>query len=81
MENTQFEQISATVESGSSIEIIGQIWDYLKLLSLLFIGLKLAGYIEWNWLAVLTPLWLPLAGLVMLAVLCGAIGVKGKISG
>lgn len=50
------------------------------LLTVLFIGLKLTGYINWSWLWVLSPLWLPLAvvlGFVavcaMLALLCGVI--------
>ncbi len=29
---------------------------FLKLLTLLFIGLKLTGYIDWSWLAVLSPM-------------------------
>lgn len=31
------------------------------LLTILFIGLKLTGYIEWQWAWVLSPLWIPLA--------------------
>lgn len=34
---------------------------FLSLLTLLFIGLKLTGYIGWSWLWVLSPLWIPLA--------------------
>ncbi len=34
---------------------------FLGLLTVLFIGLKLAGIIEWSWLWVLSPLWLPVA--------------------
>jgi hypothetical protein len=33
----------------------------LSLLTLLFIGLKLTGYISWSWLWVLAPSWIPLA--------------------
>ena len=36
-------------------------------LALLFIGLKLGGVIEWSWLWVLSPLWIPLVlGLLFL---------------
>lgn len=35
--------------------------NFLSLLALLFIGLKLTGYITWSWLAVLTPIWLPIS--------------------
>ena len=32
---------------------------FLGLLALLFIGLKLTGYITWSWWWVLAPIWLP----------------------
>ena len=31
---------------------------FIGLLTLLFIGLKLIGYIAWSWLWVLSPLWI-----------------------
>jgi len=34
---------------------------FLSLLGLLFIGLKLAHVIEWSWLWVLSPFWIPVA--------------------
>ena len=33
--------------------------SFLGLLTILFIGLKLTGYIAWGWIWVLSPLWLP----------------------
>lgn len=33
---------------------------FISWLTLLFIGLKLTGYIAWSWWWVLSPLWLPL---------------------
>lgn len=40
---------------------------FCSLLTVLFIGLKLTGYIAWSWLWVLSPLWLPTAaGIVVL---------------
>jgi uncharacterized protein (DUF983 family) len=38
------------------------------LLTILFIGLKLTGYINWPWVWVLSPLWISLS-LFMVAVL------------
>lgn len=39
------------------------------LLALLFIGLKLTGFVTWPWLWVLCPLWIPiLLGMTLLAV-------------
>jgi hypothetical protein len=34
---------------------------FTSLLAVLFIGLKLTGYIDWSWWWVLSPLWIPLA--------------------
>lgn len=42
--------------SSSSSSGIG----FSGLLAVLFIGLKLTGYISWPWLWVLAPLWIPL---------------------
>lgn len=39
------------------------------LLALLFIGLKLTGYITWPWLWVLCPVWIPiLIGMILLTI-------------
>jgi hypothetical protein len=39
---------------------------FFGLLAIVFITLKLTGYIAWSWWWVLSPLWLPLA--VLLAI-------------
>ena len=39
------------------------------LLLVLFVGLKLTGYISWSWWWVLAPLWVPLAILVVIAII------------
>lgn len=33
---------------------------FCGMLTILFIGLKPTGYIDWSWLWVLSPLWLPI---------------------
>jgi len=38
---------------------------FVAMLGILFIGLKLTGYIDWSWLWVLSPLWIG-PGLVLL---------------
>jgi hypothetical protein len=43
-----------------------------SLLLLLFIGLKLGGVIDWSWWWVLSPLWIPLA-LVLLLIICAVL--------
>ena len=40
---------------------------FLGMLSILFIGLKLAGFIGWPWMWVLAPLWAPAAILLVFA--------------
>lgn len=47
-------------------------------LGLLFIGLKLTGYIDWSWWWVLAPIWGPIA--FLLAILL-VIGIFALISG
>jgi uncharacterized protein (DUF983 family) len=46
------------------------------LLAILFIGLKLTGQIDWEWIWVLSPLWIPLAiflGFMAIALVAGVI--------
>ncbi len=38
-------------------------------LTILFVGLKLTGYIEWSWWWVLSPMWLPTVTVVGIAFL------------
>lgn len=45
---------------------------FLGLLGLIFITLKLTGFIDWAWIWVLSPLWI-IAILVLLVVLIGFI--------
>ncbi len=45
---------------------------FLTLLGLLFIGLKLAGCIDWAWWVVLAPIWAPLAVAAVLLLIVGA---------
>ena len=39
---------------------------FAGMLAILFIGLKLTNYITWSWLWVLSPLWIPLALVIIL---------------
>jgi len=51
----------------------------LTLLLVLFIGLKLTGYIDWSWWWVLSPIWVPLA-IVVVFVFAAAIivAIRGR---
>ena len=44
------------------------------LLTILFIGLKLTGYITWPWYWVLAPMWLPLVICVLFLLLFAMLG-------
>lgn len=44
---------------------------FLELLLLEFVGLKLAGFIDWSWWWVFAPLWIPL--LIIGTVFLGAV--------
>ena len=46
---------------------------FCGLLTVLFIGLKLTAYIAWSWLWVLSPLWLPLAGVTGILLVVGIV--------
>jgi len=37
---------------------------FAGLLAILFIGLKLTGVIDWSWLWVLSPIWLPFVAVI-----------------
>jgi hypothetical protein len=54
-------------DSSSSSSSIG----FAGLLTIVFITLKLTGYINWPWIWVLSPLWIPLS--IFLAVLAVAL--------
>ena len=57
----------------SNIMQIGVAWA----LTLIFIVLKLTGYIDWSWVLVLAPLW---AGFVLVVLLLLLLASVGKIS-
>ena len=39
------------------------------LLTVLFVGLKLTGYIDWSWLWVFAPIWIPAAFVALTAII------------
>jgi uncharacterized membrane protein YqjE len=52
---------------------------FLGILALIFITLKLMGYIKWSWLWVLSPIWIPLAFAALMLVLSLLLGLAGHI--
>lgn len=45
--------------------------SFASALTLIFITLKLTGYITWSWLWVLAPMWIPLAIFIVIAAIAG----------
>lgn len=43
------------------------------LMGVMFIGLKLTGYVTWPWLWVLAPFWIPIAILFSVLVACSTV--------
>jgi hypothetical protein len=39
---------------------------FCSLLSIVFITLKLTGYIDWGWQWVLAPLWMPIVAVIII---------------
>lgn len=48
---------------------------FCAVLTLIFITLKLLGKISWSWLWVLSPLWIPIALIVLLMVVVSIITI------
>ena len=56
--------------ASQKVEVTGGI-GFFQLLTVVFIVLKLTGYISWSWTWVLSPLWIPLSfALAAFVVLC-----------
>jgi hypothetical protein len=61
-------------ESGSNNSSSSGI-GFCGLLTIVFIVLKLTHFINWSWLWVLAPSWIPLAIVIVVALICVAVGV------
>ena len=46
---------------------------FLELLCAIFIVLKLIGVIEWSWLLVLAPIWIPFIIILIVCIVCDII--------
>jgi len=53
---------------------------FLGLLTLLFIGLKLTGYITWSWIWVLAPLWIPFSIALLIFSVAGLLVALNEIT-
>lgn len=48
-------------------------------LGILFVALKLTGYIDWPWLWVLSPLWIPIVILLVIALVAAIVYLILKV--
>jgi hypothetical protein len=46
-------------------------FPFLGILTLIFITLKLTGHIAWSWWWVLSPLWIPVGIVLLIAIIFG----------
>lgn len=53
--------------------------NFLPLLALLFIGLKLTNYIDWSWWFVMAPLYAPIIIIVGMWVFATCVGAKLRV--
>lgn len=56
--------MTIAVSSSSSSSSTSSGFGFFGLLTVAFIVLKLTGYINWSWLWVLAPLWLPVVAMI-----------------
>ena len=49
-----------------------------SLLGALFVGLKLTGYINWSWLSVLSPFWIPVCLVIIFLLVLLLIAISSK---
>jgi hypothetical protein len=48
------------------------------LLTILFIGLKLTGYIDWSWWWVLSPIWITIGIVLIVLIIMGIVALVNK---
>ena len=62
-----------SLKDRETVEVTHNGIGFGGLLTILFIGLKLTGQIDWDWLWVLSPIWLPFSiviGIIFIAGVC-----------
>lgn len=71
MKNTR-KAAGAGAASATATASVGGI-SFGGLLTIVFIVLKLTGYITWSWVWVLAPLWIPIVGFIVFAGIAAAL--------
>ena len=55
--------------SNKNVSEVSVNFPILGILGLIFITLKLTGYITWSWLWVLSPFWIPIGILILIGII------------
>ena len=71
LQTFKFKDMSDNKSTSSGIGFSG-------LLAILFIALKLTGYITWSWLWVLAPIWITFVMVVFVIIIAGIIIIANK---
>lgn len=66
------------MSSNQKVNISGGV-SVSSLLGILFIGLKLTGFISWSWVWVLSPFWIPFGFIIFFLLLALIISLVGAI--
>jgi hypothetical protein len=61
---------------SKATEVRGGGVTFLGLLAIVFIALKLGGILTWSWWAILAPLWVPWALVILFVAIALAVSVK-----
>ena len=70
------------MNENNNVQLIWNSCNFCNMLTVLFIGLKLANIINWAWCWVLAPIWIPfvfvILTLVIISVIFHFIGINTK---
>jgi hypothetical protein len=64
--------------SNKNVPEVSVNFPILGILGLIFITLKLTGYITWSWLWVLSPFWIPLGILILIGIIAFIVAFFAK---
>jgi hypothetical protein len=64
--------------SNKNVPDVSVNFPILGILGLIFITLKLTGYITWSWLWVLSPFWIPIGILILIGIIAFIIAFFAK---
>lgn len=64
---------------SNRIEVKTSSIGFGSLLTIVFIALKLMGYINWSWLWVLSPLWIPIVIMIGILIILFSLALLAQL--